>query len=150
MTVENDLENAPVVSVEVGARIEGRYVFDDDNIRSYALAAVDHNPLHHDADVAAQSQFGCLIACAAQSTGVYTSLLATYFAPAGQALGLEFNFKLRRAVRTGTDAAMIWVIVAREHSEKLGGDLVDIEGTMTDQDGRVLIEGRGRLLYLGN
>lgn len=143
MTVES-------VSVEIGAIIEGSYAFTDENIRSYALAAIDHNPLHHDAEVAAKSRFGKLIACAAQSTGVYTSLVATYFAPAGQALGLEFNFKLRRAVMTGTDAQMLWEIVAREPSEKLGGDVIDIEGTMRDADGQVLIEGRGRLLYLGN
>ncbi|MEL7047840.1 MAG: MaoC family dehydratase, partial [Pseudomonadota bacterium] len=122
-------EPSSSVRRDVGTTIEGQYAFTADNVSEYARAAQDFNPLHHDPDVAARSRFGVLIASAAQSTGVFTSLLATYFAPSGQALGLEFAFKLKRAVKVGVNAQMRWTIVSSVFSDKLGGDLIDVEGT---------------------
>lgn len=137
-------------ALSVGSEIRGTYAFTADNISNYARLAQDFNPLHHDAEIAGKSRFGTLIAAAAHSTGVFTSLLATHFAPQGQALGLEFSFKLRRAVRNGVTAQMLWTIVSSNHSDKLGGLLIDVQGTVSDEAGTVLIEGQGRLLYLAN
>ncbi|MEO1544646.1 MAG: MaoC family dehydratase, partial [Pseudomonadota bacterium] len=116
------------VELHVGAEIVGSYAFTAQNISDYAKLAQDFNPLHHDETIAGKSRFGTLIAAAAQSTGVFTSLLATHFAPRGQALGLEFSFKLRRAVKSGVTAHMAWTIVSLDHSDKLGGVLVDVSG----------------------
>ncbi len=143
-----DIAHVEPVAIAVGAEVTATYAFTDGNIRAYAQMAADTNPLHHDAAFAETSRFGSLIACAAHSTGVFTSLTAAAFSNAGQSVGLEFTHTLRRAVRTGTRARMTWRVVSVEPSAKLGGDIFEVEGAMTDEDDRPLVVSRGRLLRL--
>lgn len=132
----------------IGETCSKRHLFTAEDIKRVAASLGDNNPLHHDEAVAAQSRFGTLIASAGHSTGVFVSLLAEYFTQAGEALGLEFKYKLKRAVPAGLDATLMWRVVALEPSHKLGGDIAKVEGTLTGADGRVYIEGSGFLLIL--
>lgn len=144
-----DIADVGPVAIARGAEVTASYLFTDDNIRAYAAMAADTNPLHDDEAFAARSRFGALIACAAHSTGVFTSLTAAAFSDAGQSVGLEFTHTLRRAVRTGTRARMTWRVVSLTPSDKLGGDIFEVEGEMTDEENRPLVVSRGRLLRLG-
>lgn len=130
----------------VGEAFTKRHLFTADAIRSVAASLGDNNPLHHDEAFARQSRFGVLIAAAGHSTGVFVSLLAEHFTRDGEALGLEFNYKLKRAVPAGLDAILLWKVVGLEPSHRLGGDIAKVEGTLSGDDGRVYIEGTGFLL----
>jgi acyl dehydratase len=130
----------------IGETCTKRYRFTADEIVRVAASLGDNNPLHHDPGIAAKSRFGKLIAAAGHSTGVFVSLLAEHFTQNGGALGLEFNYKLKRAVPVDLDAIMTWRVVAIEPSHRLGGDIVKVEGELAGEDGRVYIEGRGFLL----
>lgn len=143
-----DIADVAPIEIATGAEVTAVYTFTDDNIRAYAAMAADTNPLHHDAAFAARSRFGTLIACAAHSTGVFTSLTAAAFSNAGQSVGLEFTHTLRRAVRTGTQARMTWRVVSLTPSDKLAGDIFEVEGAMIDESERPLVVSRGRLLRL--
>lgn len=132
----------------IGETITKRYVFTEERIKSVATAVGDTNPWHHDNEAAGRSRFGKLIAAAGHSTGVFVSVLAEHTTRQGTALGLEFAYKLKRAVPVDLDAIMTWRVVGKEPSHKLGGDILKVEGEMTDDDGRVYIEGSGFVLVM--
>lgn len=132
----------------VGETCTKRYLFTPENISDVAMRLGDSNPAHHDPEMAARTRFGGLIASAGHSTGIFVSLLAEYFTKKGEAYGLEFGYKLKRAVPSGLDAVLTWRIVAIEPARKLGGDIVKLEGELTGEDGRVYIEGKGALLLI--
>ncbi len=97
---------------------------------------------------AAASRFNGLIAAAGHSTGVFVSLLAEYFSKEHEAYGLEFNYKLKKAVPAGLDAICAWGVVDMRPSKKLGGDILTLEGEITDDAGTVYIAGSGVLLVV--
>lgn len=132
----------------VGEVARKRYQFTAQNISHVACALGDTNPAHHDPVMAAGTRFGGLISAAGHSTGVFVSLLAEHFTQNGEAYGLEFNYRLKKAVPAGLDAILEWRVVAIEPSHKLGGDIVKLEGELKGDDGRVYIEGKGALLVI--
>jgi hypothetical protein len=136
----------------IGETCSKRHLFTADDIRSVAASLGDSNPAHHDAAFAAKTRFGKLIASAGHSTGVFVSLLAEHFTREHEAYGLEFTYKLKRAVPVDLDAIIIWRVAGMEPLHKLGGDILKVEGELTGDDGRVYIEGKGYLLVmpLGN
>lgn len=132
----------------IGETCSKRYKFTAENIAGLANSLGDTNPVHVDAEFAAASRFNGLIASAGHSTGVFVSLLAEHFSKEHQVYGLEFNYKLKRAVPAGIDAICTWRIVGLKASEKLGGDIVTVEGEVTDDAGTVYIAGSGALLVV--
>lgn len=132
----------------VGETCTSRYLFTPENIDDVATRLRDTNPAHHDPQMAAATRFGGLISSAGHSTGIFVSLLADYFTKKGEAYGLEFSYKLKRAVPAGLDAILTWRIVAIEPAHKLGGDIVKLEGELTDDSGVVYIKGHGALLLI--
>ncbi|MEQ1717074.1 MAG: MaoC/PaaZ C-terminal domain-containing protein [Hyphomicrobium sp.] len=130
----------------IGETCSKRHLFTADDIRSVATALGDSNPAHHDDAFAANSRFGNLIASAGHSTGVFVSLLAEHFTREHEAYGLEFTYKLKRAVPVDLDAILTWRVAAIEPSHKLGGDILKVVGDVRGDDGRVYIEGSGFLL----
>jgi acyl dehydratase len=132
--------------LNVGDVVAKRHLFTRDSVMAMATAFGDTNPLHHDEEVARQSRHGGLIACAAHSTGVLCSLLAEHYARIGAPLGLEFEYKLKRAVPAGLEAMLSWRVVAKHAAAKLGGDILALEGDITDDGGVVYVTASGRLL----
>lgn len=132
----------------IGETFSKRYVFTAERIKAVATAVGDTNPWHHDDEAAAKGRFGKLIASAGHSTGVFVSVIADHTTRQGNALGLEFTYKLRRAVPVDLDAIMTWRVTGKEPSRKLGGDIIKVEGEMTDETGRVYIEGSGFVLVM--
>jgi len=132
----------------IGETCSKRYRFTPDNVAAVADSLGDINPVHHDAGFAATTRFGWLIASAGHSTGVLVSLLAEHFTRDGEAYGLEFSYKLRRAVPADLDAVLTWRVVGLEPSRKLGGEIAKVEGTLSGEDGRVYIESSGAMLVV--
>ena len=132
----------------IGETCSKRYHFTVENIAEAAARLGDTNPVHFDAVFAAGTRFNGLIAAAGHSTGVFVSLLAEHFNKEHEAYGLEFNYKLKRAVPAGLDAICTWRIVDMRPSKKLGGNILTLEGELTDDTGTVYIVGSGVLLVV--
>lgn len=129
-----------------GDTFSKRHVFETGEIASIAAVLGDTNPLHHDADFAAQSRYGGLIASAGHSMGVLTSLIADHFTKTHQAVGVSFGFKLRRGIPAGADTVLEWRVVKAEPSDKHGGDIVALEGRIFDAAGTEFVTARASVL----
>jgi len=132
----------------VGETCSKRYLFTAENIAGVTKSLGDYNPAHFDAAFAAQTRFKGLIASAGHSTGIFVSLLAEHFTKEHEAYGLEFSYKLKRAVPVGLEAICTWRVVDLKHSSKLGGDIITVEGEMMGSDGTIYILGTGALLVV--
>jgi acyl dehydratase len=132
----------------IGETCSKRYNFTAETIAAVSESLGDTNPVHIDPTFAAASRFNGLIASAGHSTGVFVSLLAEHFSKTHEAYGLEFNYKLKRAVPVGLNAICTWRVVDMRPSKKLGGDIVTLEGEVTDDAGTVYIAGSGALLVV--
>ena len=132
----------------IGETFSKRYLFSAERIKAVAEVLGDTNPWHHDDEAAATSRFGGLIAAAGHSTGVFVSVIAEHTTRETDALGLRFTHKLKRAVPAGLDAIMTWRVVGMEPVRRLGGDVLRLEGLMTEDDGHVDIEGTCDVLVM--
>ena len=130
----------------VGEQFARRATFDAESIRRFAELCGDHNPLHHDEQVAKQSEFGALIASGPHVVALMLGLDATFLSSRDMALGLGFEFKFVKAVRAGTDLRLEWTITAVEHKPSLAGDVVSVEGHAVDDAGVVYVTATGRNL----
>lgn len=134
--------------LEIGDSYRKRYLFTAENIRELATAIGDNNPVHHDPAMAEATRFGGIIAAAGHATAVFVSVLAEWMTRGAEAYGLEFSHKLKRAVPAGLDAIMEWRVTERAPVAKLGGDIVKVEGALTDDSGRIYIEAKGAVLFI--
>ncbi|GAB3627713.1 acyl dehydratase [Pandoraea terrae] len=132
--------------VSVGETFSATHSFTPESIRHFATLASDHNPLHHDADYAADSRFGGLIASGTQQMSYLASLLATHYAKTAQPLGLEFDMKLKKAVHAGDDIRVAWTVTSATWKDKLGGDIVTLDGLATNQRGEPVIAATAKIL----
>ena len=118
----------------VGHQFARIVTFDEASIRAFATASGDENPLHHDADVAAASRFGGLIASGTHHGALMMGLVATELTRHGPGVGMEFTLSFRKPVRAGSTMRLAWVVTAIEPAPRLGGAIVRMEGTVTDVD----------------
>jgi acyl dehydratase len=132
------------MTVTVGETFSKRHLFTAADISDLARRAGDLNPLHHDADKAAKTRFGGLIASGAQTSALLMGLAAAYLSRDHDTAGLEFTFRLRRGVPAGTDAILSWEITSVEPNPKLGGDLVGFRGEIADAAGQRYLNAEGR------
>jgi acyl dehydratase len=128
----------------VGETFSRRHLFTAEDIADFARRAGDLNPLHHDADMAARSRFGGLIASGTQTTALLMGLIAEQLSKTNDTAGLEFTFRFRRGLPVNTDAILAWRITAVEPNEKLGGALVGFSGEVTDDAGTRYVTSEGR------
>lgn len=115
---------------EVGEVLVSHHEFTAESIRSFATQVNDFNPLHHDAAAAGRSRFGGLIASGAQTTALMLGALAGHVTPRCASLGLECNFRLRRAVLVGMTATVEWTIVSIAHKPSLNGHTILLDCVM--------------------
>ena len=78
-------------------RFSTRLSLEPSTVSAFAHAVGDTNPVHHDADLAAKSRFGRLIASGPQTTAHLLALTASHFSKRGAMLGLEFWVRFRQA-----------------------------------------------------
>ena len=132
--------------VQVGERITGQVCLSREEIATFARLCGDLNPLHHDEDYARHTRFGGIIACGPQVTSLMMGLTATYFSQGKVMLGLEFTFRFRKAVKAGESIALAWEVVAAEPKASLQGELVTLEGKVTNPQGQIVLTGVGKVL----
>jgi acyl dehydratase len=112
--------------------------FTSESIAAFARLTGDANPLHTDADAAARSRHGQVIAAGQHSTSQLIGLAATYFsrghgesaAELRELLCLNFNFSLKSPVFADESAEFSWVVASLEWSGRLQGWLVQADGAV--------------------
>jgi 3-hydroxybutyryl-CoA dehydratase len=117
-------------------------------VREFACAAGDTNPVHHDDEFAAASRYGRLIASGTHTTALLLGLTAAHFSAHGSMLGLEFWVRFRRPLFAEETIRLEWLVVKVTPHARLGGELVELRGRITGQDGRTALGARGRVLLM--
>jgi acyl dehydratase len=92
---------------------------------AFAHAVGDTNPVHHDAEYAAASRFGRLLASGPQTTAHLLALTASHFSKRGAMLGLEFWVRFRRPVYADETITLEWLVVSVKKNSGLDGEIID-------------------------
>ena len=121
-----------------GAQFERIVTFDEAAARAFATMAGDFNPVHHDRNFAETSRFGGLIVSGTQTTAMMLGMTATFLAQFGPCVGLDAQFRFRRAVPMGETVRMAWRVTSVEDKPRLGR-LVAMEGDLTLASGVVAL-----------
>jgi acyl dehydratase len=113
---------------------------------AFAHAVGDTNPMHHDADLAAKSRFGRLLASGPQTTAHLLALTASHFSKRGAMLGLEFWVAFRKPVYADETITLEWLVVSVKHNARLNGAVVDLRGRVRKENGETAVGAKGRVL----
>lgn len=132
--------------VKVGERFTDEARFSRREIASFAKLAGDFNPLHHDEEFAKTTRFQGIIACGPQTASRFLGMTATYFSKKGASLGLEFTLRFRGPVRPDEQLMMVWDVVDVTVKPKLNGEIVKLEGRVTNPEGEAVLTGTGTVL----
>ena len=124
---------------QIGEQFSRQVMFDRDALTRFATMAGDFNPLHHDEKIAKASRFKCLIASSAHTSALMVGSLATFISSRAPAVGLGFSVKLRKAVRVGEKATIVWRVVSIEPNRALGGAIITFEGEMLNSKDEVAV-----------
>lgn len=133
--------------VGAGYRFSRAHTFNEEQVRSFALAAGDENPLHIDASYASTTRFGGLIASGTHTTSLLMGLTATHLSSRGSVLGMSFSFDLLSPVKATDSVLLEWVItsVSARTANKLR---LGLKGTVKTIDGRTLVLAEGHVSFL--
>ncbi|RKP58736.1 MaoC family dehydratase [Pararobbsia silviterrae] len=132
--------------VRTGEILHHTFQLTPENVRKFANAAEDHNPLHHNTLYAMDSRFGGLIASATQVLSLFMAVPASHYSQAHQPLGLEFGFQLRKAAMATDLLIFRWVVTDATYKDTLEGDIVTLEGTVKNEAGDTLVTGSAKVL----
>lgn len=131
---------------QIGERFSSEVTLSKAEIAEFARLSNDFNPLHHDEAVAKQTRFGGIIASGPQTAAHFMGVTASYFSQKGAALGLDFRIRFRKAAYPDELLRIEWVVMGVEFKEKLKGEIVQLEGSMTNPKGEVVLSGVGSVL----
>ena len=132
--------------VHVGERFTDEARFSKEEIAEFARLAGDFNPLHHDEEFARATRFRGIIACGPQTASRFLGMTATHFSKRGASLGLEFTLRFLGPVRPGERLEMVWDVVDVTYKPKLNGEIVKLEGRVTNPAGEAVLTGTGTVL----
>ena len=127
-------------------RFSAQVSLEPSSVSAFAHAVGDTNPVHHDADFAAKSRFGRLIASGPQTTAHLLALTASHFSRRGAMLGLEFWVRFRRPIYADETITLEWLVVSVKYSDRLGGEVVDLRGRIRKETGETAVGAKGRVL----
>jgi 3-hydroxybutyryl-CoA dehydratase len=127
-------------------RFSSVVTLDPGMVAEFATTIGDDNPMHHDAEYAAGTRFGRLIASGPHMTSLLMALTASHYSKTGAMLGLEFWIRFRRAIFADETIRLEWLVIRVTPNEKLRGDVVDLRGRIQGEDGRTALGAKGRIL----
>jgi len=102
--------------------------------------------VHHDAEFAATTRYGRLIASGTHTTALLLGLTASHFSKQGAMVGLEFWVRFRRPVYADEPIRLEWLVIKVTRNEKLGGAVVELRGRVQGSDGKTAVGAKGRVL----
>ena len=147
----SSVQEASAALATVGETFTQRARFGDDEIRAFAAAVHDHNPLHHDVAAARAAGYRGLIASGTQLGSVFMAMTATHFAkPTADGrprlgLGMGFDIRFRAPVCPNEDIDLRWTVTRIDWKASLAGWITRLEGDARSVDG-LLLSGTGTLL----
>jgi acyl dehydratase len=127
-------------------RFSAQLSLDPDAASAFASAVGDTNPLHHNAEFAASTRFGRLLASGPQTTAHLLALTASHFSKRGAMLGLEFWVKFRRPIYADETITLEWLVVSVKDSPSLNGEVIDLRGRICNENGETAVGAKGRIL----
>jgi 3-hydroxybutyryl-CoA dehydratase len=115
--------------------------------RAFSEFIGDSNPLHLDEDYAKKSRFGGIIVAGAHTAGAMAAFTATFTtARTINNVGLEINFRFRRAVMAEEKLRCEWKVAAIENKPSMKGHIVTFDGTLYNEAGEAAVIGQTRTL----
>lgn len=131
---------------KVGEVFSKTVMLSEQDVVDFAARSGDDNPLHHDRGYAATTRYTRLVACAAHYTSLFMGLASSHFARVGPAVGVEYSFNFLRPVLAGDTITMQWEVADVMATHSMGGQLVRLTGSMTNQLSKVVLTATGKLL----
>lgn len=131
-------------SVIVGERFSKSHVFNEREVRAFATAAGDTNPLHHDRAVAQRSRYGQLIVSGTHTTALLLGLAAAHFSRGHAVVGRSFTVDFRRAVAADAAVQIMWEVTGVSMVRE-GGQHIDLRGGVYDEGGELCVQAAGAL-----
>lgn len=131
--------------IGVGYRFARIHRFDPWQVSTFAHAAGDDNPLHHDDEVAAGSRFGRLIASGTHTSALLMGLVASHLSKIGHVVGVSFHLELLKPVFADEQVSLAWEVENVEPHPR-NGSFLDMAGSVTGTDGTTRVRSRGRVL----
>ena len=120
----------------VGSRATWTRTITADDVASYAAITGDRNPLHFDADFAARTRFGRLVAQGGIAAGMLNALVAMDLPGPGTVFMSQSLKYLAPTYLGDTVTAEIEVLGLKPDKP-----VCQLRATITNQDGAVLLEG---------
>ncbi len=122
--------------VQIGDTASRTITVTDEQIRAFAQASGDHNPVHLDDDYAAQTPFGRRIAHGMLTASFISAILGNDL-PGPGTIYLGQDLKFKAPVHIGdTITATVEVVKYREDRR-----IATLRTTCTNQEGKVVLEG---------
>ncbi|RMG78811.1 MAG: MaoC family dehydratase [Chloroflexi bacterium] len=122
--------------VQVGDTASRTITVTDEQIRAFAQASGDHNPVHLDDDYAAQTPFGRRIAHGMLTASFISAILGNDL-PGPGTIYLGQDLKFKAPVHIGdTITATVEVVKYREDRR-----IATLRTACTNQEGKVVLEG---------
>jgi 3-hydroxybutyryl-CoA dehydratase len=115
-------------------------------VATYASAAGDTNPVHHDSKFASGTRYGRPIASGTFTTALLLGLTASHYSKSAAMVGLEFWVRFRRPIFADETVRLEWLVVKVTPNTKLGGDVVELRGRIRNQSGVTALGAKGRIL----
>ena len=115
-------------------------------IASFAHAAGDANPLHHDAAYARSTRYGGLIASGPHTSAILMGLVATHFSRGGPMVGLEFTFYFRAPVPAAEQLHLEWLVVRVSPTSSGAAEIAELRGRLRTSAGITAVGAKGVVL----
>jgi 3-hydroxybutyryl-CoA dehydratase len=139
-----------MISTRPHERFSAVVSLDPSATSAFAQAVGDTNPVHHDAEYAAASRFGRLLASGPQTTAHLLALTASHFSKRGAMLGLEFWIKFRRPIYADETITLEWLVVSAKKRPRGDGEIIDLRGRIRKQTGETAVGAKGRVMVTEN
>ena len=124
------------MELEVGQRATRELAVDEEMVRKYAEITGDYNPLHFDADFAAKTRFGRLMAQGGIATGLLHALVAMEM-PGPGSVFMRQSWSFPAPVYIG-DTLRAEATVKSVRAKR---NMAELEFEVKNQDGAVVLNG---------
>ena len=129
------------MELEVGQRASRELAVDEEMVRKYAEITGDYNPLHFDAEFAAHTRFGRLMAQGGIATGMLHALVAMEM-PGPGSVFMRQSWTFPAPVYIG-DTLRAEATVKSVRAKR---NMAELEFEVKNQDGTVVLNGEALIL----
>jgi 3-hydroxybutyryl-CoA dehydratase len=134
------------MNVQPHDRFSSKVRLTPEAVRAYAVSVGDDNPVHHDAEFAAGTRFGKVIASGTQTGALLLALTAKHFSKGVSMVGLQFDLRFKKAIYADEEIELTWLVISVKPHQKLGGAIVELRGRIRNMKGETALGAKGRVL----